>query len=613
MTHCTLHIAHCRFLKSFFTFFALMTFLTPSGVRAEGMNDQQLVEKILKSVVYISREGSIGSGFIIDPSGYILTNHHVVEKSTAENPNEVAERIVVTLFDDQKYSAKVIGHFVSPDCALLKIEVKKPLPFLILGDSTKVKAGEKVYTLGQPHGLQKTVTSGIVSNARRGGAGAVPVIQTDAPINPGNSGGPLVDDRGEVVGINTYKGQGEALGYAVPINYVKVLKEHFLKHGEFQRSIVPWVFFESVSDRTEKFLGISGGAVVSFSKPGSVGFVSGWRMGDVVTSIGEHAVSTKEPEDEQEFQWFLMSQPVGTTLKSKGIRQTGGSWTPVTFDMAFSAQERPLAELPELTIEDLKVGVKTLTTFAKIQLNDLPVDGVLMSRVGPGTIFDEAGIQANDIVLTVQKTPVKTAQEFERALQEVLGRKDEFVWFSVYRRPDAIEVVAKPAYPLKDMEVALVLPPSKADESLMKIAQDRLVRQGAKVTVVRTTGKNADLTTLNLQKLTGAILLDGEGWESMEAQETMKQLVAEMSKKKHVLAGVGQAPVLFLKADKKLASKRITFQLEGLERVKNLDPNWTNSSVEEDDGLVTARSESEKTFKSFVDRTISALIRSKSL
>lgn len=201
-----------------------------------------LLKKIDPSVVTIQHEKGLGSGYIITPDGYIITNGHVVSllEHNMEDPKEIAKFITVIMSDDKRLTAQVIGHSLDPDVALIKINPAKPLTAIELGNSDLVKAGQRVYAYGSPGGLKRTLTAGILSNTERTDLGTFTrVFQTDAPINPGNSGGPLLNEKGEVIGMNTYGGGGEGIGFAIPINVIKILKEHFLKYGHFKRADLP--------------------------------------------------------------------------------------------------------------------------------------------------------------------------------------------------------------------------------------------------------------------------------------------------------------------------------------------------------------------------------------
>lgn len=219
-----------------------------------------------------------------------------------------------------------------------------------------------------------------------------------------------------------------------------------------------------------------------------------------------------------------------------------------------------------------------------------------------------------DIVMAVQKTPVATTEEFEKTLQGALNQGEPFVWLSVFRAPDVVQLVVKPTYQLKDQKVLVVLPPKKGEDAWVKMVKSRLSRHGAEVTVAGS-GPLADMefSKADATQYRGAILLDGEGVEAYETDGKMAALVKEMTKEKHVLAGAGAVPATWLKVDPSLASKKMTFKLDALDRVKHLQPNYTGIPVEEEGGLVTTNAESEKTFKKFLDRVIEALIRQKNI
>ena len=200
---------------------------TPEAAESVG---EALFRKVDHSVVMISHELALGSGFILTPDGTIMTNGHVVMAPDAEDPRDVAKRITVTLHNDRKYPARVIGHGLDPDVALIKIDLApgdEPLVPVALGDSDAVRTGQRCFAFGAPQGLKRTLTAGIVSNADRTDLNTyMPIFQMDSPINPGNSGGPLFSEQGEVIGINTYGGGGDGMGFAVPIHVAKVLREH---------------------------------------------------------------------------------------------------------------------------------------------------------------------------------------------------------------------------------------------------------------------------------------------------------------------------------------------------------------------------------------------------
>ena len=226
------------------------------------------------------KDTSLGSGFIINPNGLILTNQHVVEK---------AEKILVTLSDKRQFEAKLIGVDSKTDIALIQIKNQEPLPFVKLGDSDRAEVGEWVLAIGNPFGLEQTVTVGIVS-AKGRAIGSGPYddyIQTDASINPGNSGGPLFDIRGEVIGINTaINPSGQGIGFAIPINQVKTVIGQLEKQGKVTRGWLGVMIQEFTKDLAKSFgLKKGEGALVSDVFENSPAALAGIRKGDVIVEF----------------------------------------------------------------------------------------------------------------------------------------------------------------------------------------------------------------------------------------------------------------------------------------------------------------------------------------
>src|SRR5438874_7771468 len=234
------------------------------------------------------RQRGLGSGFIIDRDGTILTNYHVVDG---------AEKTVVTLSDGRSFDAKVLGRDQKTDIAIVKINAPQDLPVVTFGDSDRLEVGEWVLAIGDPFGLDHTVTSGIVSaKGRQIGAGPYDnFIQTDASINPGNSGGPLLNMRGEVVGINTaifsQSGGNIGIGFAIPTNLVKGVLPQLKNKGKVVRGYLGTVI-QSVTPEVADNLGLdrAEGVVVTSVKPGSPAEEAGLQRGDVITQVNRSPV-----------------------------------------------------------------------------------------------------------------------------------------------------------------------------------------------------------------------------------------------------------------------------------------------------------------------------------
>src|ERR1700730_8606698 len=262
------------------------------------------------------REQSLGSGVIVSPEGYVLTNNHVVDGAT---------NIKVTLSDKRELKATVVGTDPKTDIAVLKLEGSN-FPAITLGDSTKVQVGDYALAIGDPFGVGQTVTMGIVSAKGRGNLGIEDYedfIQTDAPINPGNSGGALVNDRGELVGINTAilshgSGGNEGIGFAIPVNLVRNVMGQILDHGKVTRGYLG-VVIQPISPAMAKQLGLSKlqGALVGDVSSKGPAQASGIQRGDVILSINGNAVT-----DSNELRNTISMMQPGETVKLE-VSRTG--------------------------------------------------------------------------------------------------------------------------------------------------------------------------------------------------------------------------------------------------------------------------------------------------
>jgi serine protease Do len=233
-----------------------------------------------------------GSGFIIKPNGYILTNEHVVRE---------AQKLTVTLFGGKKFDGKVIGTDPATDLAVVKIEAKN-LPSVELGNSEQLEPGQWVVAIGNPYGLHDTVTAGIISALGRSLDNPDEhgnLIQTDAAINPGNSGGPLVDLSGKVIGINeAIIANAQSIGFAIPINTASTIAEELIKNGKVQRKASPWmgVALTEINDQIASYYGLTNqdGAIIQIYANGPAA-KAGLHDGDIIKEINRKKI--KSPED----------------------------------------------------------------------------------------------------------------------------------------------------------------------------------------------------------------------------------------------------------------------------------------------------------------------------
>jgi serine protease Do len=379
----------------------------------------------------------MGSGFVIDKEGHILTNYHVIEG---------ADEIVVMLEDNGKekeYTATLIGSDSKTDIALIKIN-REPgdtteFPFLQLGSSEHLEVGEWVVAIGNPFGLSHTVTVGVVSALGRSiGAGPYDeFIQTDASINPGNSGGPLINIEGQVIGINTAiisgnTGGNVGIGFAIPINIAKGILKDLKETGSVTRGWLG-VMIQKITPELEKSFGLnqSEGALVGDVIPDGPAAKGGILRGDVITKFNNQLV--REMEDLPK---IVAATHPGSAVDVEVIRDGSRKILRVTIEVLKDSKEVVVAKADPL---GLQVQDITEELAQGLKLQDM--EGVLVSDVAAGDAASEAGIRRGDVISEMNRAPVKNVGDYQNLLASV--QKGSSVLFLVKRGGSTIYIAVK--------------------------------------------------------------------------------------------------------------------------------------------------------------------------
>jgi serine protease Do len=372
-----------------------------------------------------SKQRGTGSGVIISPDGYILTNNHVAGKAT---------KMKVKLSDGRELTAKLVGADPETDLAVIKIDASN-LPYAKLGNSDSLEQGEWVIALGSPFGLEQTMTAGIVSAIGRELTGTgqqfTKFIQTDASINPGNSGGPLINMNGEVVGINSMiysrSGASEGIGFSIPSNLASKVYGQLVKNGKVQRAflgVYPAQITPAIA-RNFNFKGTDGALVRDLSTDKGPAAQAGLRSGDIITEIDGKAI--KSPSQLVE---IVADMPVGKSVRIKyirdGVEQTanvvlaerpqGGSET--------ANPQEDEENGPEDGGGALGLGVTNLTPDAISQLKLKLRTGVVVTSVAPDGPAADAGITKGVVIHRINGKPITNRQDYLRELANLKGEKE---------------------------------------------------------------------------------------------------------------------------------------------------------------------------------------------
>ena len=371
-------------------------------------------------------EHGLGSGVIVTKDGYILTNDHVVDG---------ADKVRVTLQDGREFTAKVIGKDPDTDVAVVKIDAKD-LPAATLADSSQIEVGDVVLAVGNPFGLSQTVTMGIVSATGRAAMGLKyqDFIQTDAAINPGNSGGALVDTDGRLIGINTAiysrSGGNQGIGFAIPTDLAREVMVSLVKTGKVTRGVLGVKVQDITPPLARQFeLKDNKGALITDVEPNTPAAKAGLESGDVILKFNGRPVANP-----LQLRVEVGEAPAGEKIPINILR--GGA--PKTVEVVVNPEisDRPVAknkaESPENSSDTLQgVGVTDLTSEARSQYAvPAKIKGALVTEVVPGSAAAEVGLKPGDIILEINKHPVKSADD---AVKLTTNAKDKITLLHVWR------------------------------------------------------------------------------------------------------------------------------------------------------------------------------------
>lgn len=369
------------------------------------------------------RQQSLGSGFIISPDGYILTNNHVING---------ADEVMVKLAGGREVKGEIKGADEKVDLALIKINEKDQLPFAELGDSDKLEVGEWVMAIGNPFGLSHTVTAGIISAKGRviGSGPYDDFIQTDASINPGNSGGPLFNSRGQVIGINSaiIAGGGGGIGFAIPVNMVKTIVSQLRTSGKVTRGFIGVRFQPLTTDLAKSFgLKSDKGALIASVEKGAPAEKAGLRAGDVIVEY-----DGKEINEGSELPRYVAETPVDQKVRIVIFRD--GSKQDVALVVG-RLSEKAGDSGKDISNQNDKIGI-TVEEITKDIANRFGLSdskGLVVTEVVPGSSAEDVGVTAGSVVIEINGQPVQTVEAYNAFVAKL--KKGDVVRL-LLRRPD---------------------------------------------------------------------------------------------------------------------------------------------------------------------------------
>lgn len=387
------------------------------------------------------KQSALGSGVIVSPNGYILTNNHVIKD---------ADEIKVKLSNNVEYIAKIIGTDPKTEIAVIKID-GKDLPFAKVGDSSKLEIGEWIIAIGNPFGLSYTVTAGIISATGRNNIGVADYedfIQTDAPINRGNSGGPMINLNGDLVGINTaifsQTGGNMGIGFAVPINMAKKIMTDLIEKGKVVRGYLG-IYIQEVNKTIAKQFNLpdNTGVLVSQVNPNSPAEKAGLKRGDVIIEFNGIKINSSS-QLRNEAANSIINQPVKMKIIRNGKEKELEiiiEEQPKDFDKEASSIDEPRGGA-QTTAKELGITAKELTKELADKYDySLQEKGVIIVKVDEGSIADEGGLKEGDLILEIDRKEIKTIRDFQNALSQSDKEKNSEILFLIRRGNSTIYLV----------------------------------------------------------------------------------------------------------------------------------------------------------------------------
>ena len=385
---------------------------------------------------------SLGSGIILDKSGYVLTNYHVITQEYEEKP---VDRIRVQIYGDDQdpkgYEGRIVGKDRDTDLAVIKIDVGRPLPFAQLGDSDSTRVGDWVLAIGSPFGLYSTVTAGIISAKGRDIGGGPQdqfkrFLQTDAAINPGNSGGPLANLGGQVIGINTAiatrRGTYDGVDFAIPSNTARKVYNAIISTGLVRRGAIGVTFDKDDNPVKRRMFNADHGVVIDYVEPGSPADRAGLERGDVITEVDGKPIRSGD-----ELVGWISDARIGERLQVTTLREGKTSKKVVEIgdrnQIAHAMTGAPLNVIPEsgqTAPEGSDIGV-TVRNLTKVQAQELASklhlpapQGVLVVDVASGGFASDLGVQPGDIILSLNRKTLANTEDFAQFQSQLKPRSD---------------------------------------------------------------------------------------------------------------------------------------------------------------------------------------------
>lgn len=375
------------------------------------------------------KQQSLGSGVIINPEGYILTNEHVILKTS---------QIIVTLADKREFEAKLIGADPKSDLAIIKIDAEAELPYVTMGKSDDLMIGETVIAIGNPFGLSHTVTTGVISALNR----SVRIkenrvykdfIQTDASINPGNSGGPLMNIRGDLIGINTaiYQ-EAEGIGFAIPINRAKRIVEDLIHYGEVHKAWVG-IYVQELDQNLLKHFNLSAkeGVIVTKVMEGSPAKKAGIKQGDLIINMGSQGIATWE-----DYVSIISGYTSGDKIPLTLIRDDK------KIHINLTASDIPLELAESVAFNWLGIRYREIGLRDALKFGIKDKRGVIVTEVVRMRAADMAGIRPGDIIRQVNNQVIEGEETFKKAI--VVAAQKESLLLMVQRGPYIYPVTLQP-------------------------------------------------------------------------------------------------------------------------------------------------------------------------